>query len=88
MIVGLPRAAFAVSVQHVRLSVEKAKGGAMSAADRRIVVLNTGSSSLKFAVYPMEPEAPPLLSGEVDGIGGSAHLKITGADGRTTHDAR
>jgi acetate kinase len=59
----------------------------MSAADRRIVVLNTGSSSLKFAVYPLQPEAPPLLSGAVDGIGGSAHLKITGADGQTTHDA-
>jgi acetate kinase len=58
----------------------------MSAADRRIVVLNTGSSSLKFAVYPLQPEAPPLLSGEVDGIGGSAHLKITGADSKTTHD--
>jgi acetate kinase len=58
----------------------------MSAADRRIVVLNTGSSSLKFAVYPMEPEAAPLRSGAVGGIGGSAHLKITGANGRTTHD--
>src|ERR1700761_5728423 len=55
----------------------------MSEADRRIVVLNTGSSSLKFAVYPRLPEAPPLLSGQVSGIGGSAHLKITGA---TTRD--
>ncbi|HEX4365757.1 MAG TPA: acetate/propionate family kinase [Rhodopila sp.] len=55
----------------------------MSEADRRIVVLNTGSSSLKFAVYPPRPEALPLLSGAVDGIGGSAHLKITG---NTTHD--
>ena len=42
----------------------------------RVVVLNTGSSSLKFAVYPMEAEAPPLLSGEVERIGGSASLKI------------
>jgi acetate kinase len=42
----------------------------------RVVVLNTGSSSLKFAVYPMQPEAPALLSGEVEGIGGSASLKI------------
>ncbi|HEY4174749.1 MAG TPA: acetate/propionate family kinase [Rhodopila sp.] len=55
----------------------------MSEADRRIVVLNTGSSSLKFAAYPLQPEAPPLLSGQVSGIGGSAHLKITG---NTTHD--
>jgi acetate kinase len=45
---------------------------------KRVVVLNTGSSSLKFAAYPMVPEAPPLLSGEVDGIGGSAELKIGG----------
>jgi acetate kinase len=57
----------------------------MSAADRRIVVLNTGSSSLKFAVYPLAPEAPPLMAGEVEGIGGSAHLKVT-AGGKTTHE--
>jgi len=57
----------------------------MSAADRRIVVLNTGSSSLKFAVYPLQPEAPPLEAGEVDGVGGAAHLKITAA-GKTTHE--
>ncbi len=44
----------------------------------RVVVLNTGSSSLKFAVYPTVPEARPLLSGEVEGIGGSAALKIGG----------
>lgn len=53
---------------------------------RRIVLLNTGSSSLKFAAYPLTPEAPPLLSGSVEGIGGSAHLKITEGD-KTTHDA-
>jgi acetate kinase len=55
----------------------------MSEADRCIVVLNTGSSSLKFAAYSLTPEAPPLLSGQVDGIGGQAHLKITG---KTPHD--
>lgn len=58
----------------------------MSEATRRVVVLNTGSSSLKFAVYPFTPEAPPLASGSVEGIGGSAHLKIA-ANGKTTHDA-
>jgi acetate kinase len=46
--------------------------------NRRIVVLNTGSSSLKFAAYPMMPEAPPLLSGEVEGIGNSARLRMGG----------
>jgi acetate kinase len=55
----------------------------MSGSDRRIVVLNTGSSSLKFAVYPVQPEVAALLSGEVEGIGGSAKLKIAGRDGAT-----
>jgi acetate kinase len=44
----------------------------------RVVVLNTGSSSLKFAVYPMVAEAPALLRGEVEGIGGAAKLTIGG----------
>src|SRR6202012_5412489 len=61
----------------------KATEEMMSEADRRIVVLNTGSSSLKFAAYPLTLEAPPLLSGLVDGIGGQAHLKVTG---KTPHD--
>jgi acetate kinase len=51
----------------------------MSGIDRRIVVLNTGSSSLKFAAYPLTPEAPPMVSGAIDGIGGSARLKWSGA---------
>lgn len=50
----------------------------MPGTDRRIVVLNTGSSSLKFAVYPLAPEAKPLLFGEVEGIGGSARLSMGG----------
>jgi acetate kinase len=57
----------------------------MSEAARRVVVLNTGSSSLKFAVYPLKPEAPSLVSGSVDGIGGEAHLKVT-CGGKTTHE--
>jgi acetate kinase len=47
-------------------------------ADRRIVVLNAGSSSLKFAAYPCEPEAQPILSGAVEGIGDKAQFKIKG----------
>jgi acetate kinase len=50
----------------------------MSGTDRRVVVLNTGSSSLKFAAYPWVPEAPALVSGAVEGIGGSAKLTIAG----------
>jgi acetate kinase len=51
----------------------------MSNTERRIVVLNTGSSSLKFAAYPLDGEAPALLFGAVEGIGsGKAQLKIKG----------
>jgi acetate kinase len=50
----------------------------MSETERRIVVLNTGSSSLKFAAYPPAPEAAPLLFGEVEGIGGRAKVTISG----------
>jgi acetate kinase len=50
----------------------------MSGTSRRIVVFNTGSSSLKFAVYPLAEEAASLLFGEVEGIGGSARLTIGG----------
>jgi acetate kinase len=57
----------------------------MSEAGRRVVVLNTGSSSLKFAVYSLKPEAPSLVSGSVEGIGGDAHLKVT-SGGKTTHE--
>jgi acetate kinase len=55
----------------------------MSGTERRIVVLNTGSSSLKFAAYPLTPEASPLIAGEVDGIGGPAQLRIAGTAGTT-----
>ncbi len=53
----------------------------MADASRLVLILNTGSSSLKFAVYPDQPEAPAMLSGAVDGIGGRARLKIRRGDG-------
>jgi acetate kinase len=53
-------------------------------ADRRIVVLNTGSSSLKFAVYPGRPEAPAIQSGAVEGIGGKPRLRMKDSDGKAT----
>ncbi len=58
----------------------------MAANDRRVVVLNTGSSSLKFAVYPDQVEAAALLSGEVDRIGGDARLTIKYAGGQGASD--
>jgi len=42
----------------------------VSGIARRIVVLNSGSSSLKFAAYALRPEAPRLLSGSVDDFAG------------------
>src|SRR6201999_3036172 len=53
----------------------------MAELDRRIVVLNSGSSSLKFAVYPERVEAPPILAGAVEGIGGQAQLTLKQAGG-------
>ena len=55
--------------------------------DRRLCVLNAGSSSLKFAVYGVTNGAPHRTqSGEVDRIGGEGRLLITTADGKAVHD--
>jgi acetate kinase len=55
--------------------------------DRRLCVLNAGSSSLKFATYSAAEGGPRRTqSGEIDRIGGEGHLRVTGADGKPTHD--
>jgi acetate kinase len=55
--------------------------------DRRLCVLNAGSSSLKFAVYHVgEGDVRRSLSGEVERIGGDGHLIVTAADGKVAHD--
>ena len=38
---------------------------------KAVLVLNAGSSSLKFALFAIEPELAehPALSGQIDGIG-------------------
>lgn len=46
----------------------------------QIVVVNTGSSSLKFATYPPRLGAPPSSSGAIEGIGGQARLKFDGTE--------
>lgn len=46
-----------------------------------ILVLNAGSSSIKFAVYPAVGGDAPLVKGMIDGIGGAARFKAMGADG-------
>ncbi|MGI9425970.1 MAG: acetate/propionate family kinase [Hyphomicrobiaceae bacterium] len=47
-----------------------------------IIVVNSGSSSLKFAAYPMAPEAKmPLIKGKVAGIGREPKLTARDSDG-------
>ena len=56
--------------------------------DRRLCVLNAGSSSLKFAVYGVADSAlRRLQSGEVEKIGGEGRLLIATADGKPMHDS-
>jgi acetate kinase len=55
-------------------------------ADRRLCVLNAGSSSLKFGVYAIEGELRQIELGAVEGIGGKARLRLTMADGKPVHD--
>jgi acetate kinase len=48
-----------------------------------VLILNAGSSSLKFALFPIEPALAhtPALSGQVDGIGAGPRLIAKDADG-------
>jgi len=45
-----------------------------------ILVLNVGSSSIKFASYPADTDAIPVLAGSITGIGRSPKLTIKGGD--------
>jgi acetate kinase len=53
-----------------------------------ILVINPGSSSIKFSVFATTSERSLLLGahGEVENLGTSAHLKVTDANGRTLTD--
>ncbi len=52
------------------------------ASQRIILVLNAGSSSVKFAAYQQPihsgPVGPPHLTGELAGIGGTPRLRVSG----------
>lgn len=48
---------------------------------KAILVLNAGSSSIKFAVYPASATTPPLLRGTIAGIGDHAVLSARDSDG-------
>lgn len=56
---------------------------------RAILVLNAGSSSLKFALFPVEPvlAAHPLLSGQIEGIGEQPVLRAKDAEGQSYQQA-
>jgi acetate kinase len=55
--------------------------------NRRLCVLNAGSSSLKFAVYVMADGAlRRSQSGEVERVGGQGRLLVNAADGKPMHD--
>ena len=50
---------------------------------KSILVLNSGSSSLKFAVFPLEPSLAehPILSGQIEGIGATPKLSAKHGSG-------
>jgi acetate kinase len=55
--------------------------------DRRLCVLNAGSSSLKFAIYGVaDGTLQRSQSGEVERIGGQGRLIVSAADGTSLHD--
>ena len=54
--------------------------------DKAIVVLNAGSSSVKFAVFTAANEPELLLKGQVSGIGSDAWLKVKNIQGQTLID--
>jgi acetate kinase len=88
MVLDLPATAFLnLSDSMYAVRGKGQEGIVMTKDNRRVVVLNTGSSSLKFAAYPLQAEAPPLLQGAVEGIGNDAYLKMFDADGQVVHEA-
>ncbi|MGL1832198.1 acetate/propionate family kinase [Rhodocyclaceae bacterium SMB388] len=50
---------------------------------RAVLVLNAGSSSLKFALFPIDPQLAerPALSGQIEGIGASPEMSAKSSDG-------
>jgi len=53
-----------------------------------LLVLNAGSSSIKFALFPNDKEIPaqPVMAGQIDGIGAKPHLKAKNAHGTVIDD--
>jgi acetate kinase len=55
---------------------------------KAVLVINAGSSSLKFALFPTEPELAerPALSGQIEGIGATPELSARDAAGERYHE--
>jgi len=55
---------------------------------KAVLVINAGSSSLKFALFPTEPElaSSPALSGQIEGIGATPELSAKDARGQRFHE--
>lgn len=53
-----------------------------------LLILNAGSSSIKFALFPDGKTIPaqPAMSGQIDGIGAKPHLKAKNAHGTVIDD--
>ena len=57
--------------------------------DAYALVLNAGSSSLKFCVYlPQGTPWPVVSRGQIEGIGTAPHLSVKGADGSKLADEK
>ena len=54
---------------------------------QHLLTLNAGSSSLKFALYEVEPGLPLRLSGQVSGLGGTASLRAWAQDAAVADEA-
>ncbi|WP_418648121.1 acetate/propionate family kinase [Thauera butanivorans] len=56
---------------------------------KAVLVLNAGSSSLKFALYAINGEvaAAPAVSGQVEGIGATPEITLKTADGQRIQEA-
>ncbi|MEZ5932208.1 MAG: acetate/propionate family kinase [Alphaproteobacteria bacterium] len=56
---------------------------------QRILVINAGSSSLKFSVFAADDQASPtlLVGGQIEGLGAVPRFRVSRADGETLIDA-
>jgi acetate kinase len=56
------------------------------AADGCIAVINAGSSSIKFAIFEIDPAETVLFRGQIEKLGVAPHLNVVDAGGQTVAD--